>query len=129
MFQRILSKLFRFGAVVMERVPSFYYVFCSCVCMLSHSVMSLATPWTVAHQATLSFGILQARILEWVAMPSSRWSSQSRNWTRVSCITGSSLPAIKEAHFAVTNQQMNLKKMYSILLSWYAFRDNKQYSI
>ena len=31
-----------------------------------------ATPWTVAHQLPLSMGILQARILEWVAMPSSR---------------------------------------------------------
>ena len=30
------------------------------------------TPWTVAHQAPLPTGILQARILEWVAMPSSR---------------------------------------------------------
>ena len=29
------------------------------------------TPWTVACQALLSLGILQARILEWVAMPSS----------------------------------------------------------
>ena len=68
LFQRILSKLFGFGAVVMETVPSFYYVFCSCVCMLRHSVMSLATPCTVAHQATLSLGILQARILERVAV-------------------------------------------------------------
>ena len=31
-------------------------------------------------------GILQARILEWVAMPSSRASSQLRDWTQVSCI-------------------------------------------
>ena len=31
-------------------------------------------------------GILQARILEWVAMSSSRVSSQSRYWTCVSCI-------------------------------------------
>ena len=29
------------------------------------------TPWTVVHQSPLSMGILQARILEWVAMPSS----------------------------------------------------------
>ena len=36
------------------------------------------TPWTVYHQAPLSMGILQARILEWVAMPSSRGSSQPR---------------------------------------------------
>ena len=33
-------------------------------------------------------GILQARILEWVAISFSRGSSQSRNWTRVSCIAG-----------------------------------------
>ena len=33
-------------------------------------------------------GILQARILEWTAVPFSRRSSQPRNWTRVSCIAG-----------------------------------------
>ena len=48
-----------------------------------------ATLWTVAHQASLSMGILQARILEWVVMPSSRVSSWPRDWTRVSCMAGS----------------------------------------
>ena len=43
------------------------------------------TLWTVAHQAPLSIG-LQARILEWVAMPSSKGSSRSRDRTCVSCI-------------------------------------------
>ena len=33
-------------------------------------------------------GILQARILEWLAMPSSRRSSRPRDRTQVSCITG-----------------------------------------
>ena len=33
-------------------------------------------------------GILQARLLEWVAFPFSRGSSQPRNWTRISCIGG-----------------------------------------
>ena len=33
-------------------------------------------------------GILQARLLEWVAMTSSRGSSQHRDWTCVSCIAG-----------------------------------------
>ena len=32
-------------------------------------------------------GILQARILEWVAISSSRGSSQPRNWTRISCVS------------------------------------------
>ena len=33
-------------------------------------------------------GILQARILEWVAFPFSRRSSQPRDWTQVSCNAG-----------------------------------------
>ena len=33
-------------------------------------------------------GILQARILEWVSMPSSRGSSQPRNGTQVSALQG-----------------------------------------
>ena len=33
-------------------------------------------------------GILQARILEWVAFPFSRGSLQLRDWTQVSCIAG-----------------------------------------
>ena len=33
-------------------------------------------------------GILQARILEWVALPFSRGSSQPRDQTQVSCTTG-----------------------------------------
>ena len=40
------------------------------------------TLWTVVH------GILQARILEWVAVLFSRGSSQSRDWTQVSHIAG-----------------------------------------
>ena len=41
------------------------------VCLLSHSVVSNpVTPWIAAYQAPLSMGILQVRILEWVAMPS-----------------------------------------------------------
>ena len=54
--------------------------------MLSCSVMSqlFARPWTVACQAPLSIGVLQARILEWPAMPSSRGSSQPRDRIQVS---------------------------------------------
>ena len=33
-------------------------------------------------------GIFQASVLEWVAMPSFRGSSQPRDWTQVSCIAG-----------------------------------------
>ena len=33
-------------------------------------------------------GILQARMLEWVAIPFSRRSFQQRDWTQISCIAG-----------------------------------------
>ena len=50
------------------------------MCVLIHSVMSNSvTLWTVAHQAPLSMRILQPRILECVAMPSSWGSSQPRS--------------------------------------------------
>jgi len=38
--------------------------------------------------APLSMGILQARILEWIAMPFSRGSSQPRDGTQLPCIAG-----------------------------------------
>ena len=55
--------------------------------VLSNSFDSTVVPWTVAHQAPLFIGILQARILEWFVMPSSRGSSQPRDQ---SCISYSS---------------------------------------
>ena len=59
-----------------------------CTWSLSH-VWLFATPWTIAWQAPLSMGlVLQARILERVAMPSFRASSQPRDQTQVSRIAG-----------------------------------------
>ena len=60
--------------------------------VLSHSAVSdSAIPWTVARQTPRSMEILQVRILEWVAMPSSRGSSKPRDQTHFSyviCIDG-----------------------------------------
>ena len=47
------------------------------------SCLTLVTQWTVTHQASLSMGILQERILEWVAMTFSRGSSQPRDEIQV----------------------------------------------
>ena len=52
---------------------------------LSHVRLSV-TLWTVAHQAPLSLGILQARILGCIAIPFSRGSSRPRDETQVSYI-------------------------------------------
>ena len=62
------------------------------LCEVKRKLLSLvqlfATPWTVVRQAPLSVGILQARLLERVAMPSSRGSSQPRDQTQVSHTAG-----------------------------------------
>ena len=65
-----------------------------CCAVVSHSVVfDSATPWAVAFQAPLSMGILQERILEWVAVFSSRGFSHSRNQTRSPALQADSLPA------------------------------------
>ena len=64
---------------------------------VSHCYVQLfATPWTVSHQAPSAHGILQARILEWVAMPLSR----PRDRTFIFCIAGRffTIWATREAH-------------------------------
>ena len=65
---------------------------CMCVhvCTRVHSLQScpiLCDPMDCSPPGSSVHGILQARKLEWVAMPFSRGSSQSRNRTRVSCVS------------------------------------------
>ena len=56
------------------------------VCVLSHfsCVQLFAILWTVTCLRLSVHRIFQARILEWVAMPSFRGSSQTRDGTHVS---------------------------------------------
>ena len=57
----------------------------NCACMLScFSHVWLCGPMECSRPGSSVHGILQARILEWVAMPSSRGSSQSRDQTHIS---------------------------------------------
>ena len=56
---------------------------------VSHSVcLTLCDPMECSRLGLSVLGILQAKILEWVAIPFSRESSQPRDQTWVSCITG-----------------------------------------
>ena len=66
-----------------------YIHVCVCMCVYIQTYIYLVTQsWLsfydsmdcVARQAPLSMGILQARILEQVAIPSSKGSSQPRDW-------------------------------------------------
>ena len=68
-------------------------------------VRLFVTLWTVAPQAPLSIGILQARILEWVAMPFRRGSCRPRDQTQVSCLVGKffTIWATREAQIYATD--------------------------
>ena len=56
---------------------------------VSPSVMSDSSdPMNCTPPASFVYGIFQARILKWIAMPFSRGSSWPRDWTWVSCIAG-----------------------------------------
>ena len=57
-----------------------------CVCAQSHPTLS--DPLDYSPPRSSVHGIFQARILEWVALPFSRGSSQPRDWTWVFCISG-----------------------------------------
>ena len=62
---------------------------CVCVCVLVAQLYpTLCDPLGYNLPGSSVHGILQARILEWVAISFSRGSSQPRDQTRVSCITG-----------------------------------------
>ena len=57
--------------------------------LFSHWVVSdsSAIPWTVALQDPLSMRLFQAKILEWVAMPTSKGSSWPKDQTCISCVS------------------------------------------
>ena len=50
--------------------------------------LTLCNPKDCGPPGSSVCGILQASVLEWVAIPFPRGSSQPRDWTQVSCITG-----------------------------------------
>ena len=56
--------------------------------LVAQSSLTLCEPMAWSPPDFSVHGILQARILEWVAIPFSRGSSQLRDQTRVSCIAG-----------------------------------------
>ena len=83
----------------------------SCV-WLCDSMDSLRLPVSSVH------GIFQARILEWVAIPFSRGSSQFRDRTQVSCIAGRvfTIWATREALYIFTLSVF--KGMYDLGQTW-----------
>ena len=100
-----------------------------CYALLLQSCLTLCNPMGCSPPDFSVHEILQARILEWVAMPSSRGSSQPRDQTQVSHIVGgfftiwfSSVQLlshvrlfatpwipVRQASLSITNSQSSLK--------------------
>jgi len=57
--------------------------------IIAQSCLTLCNPWTTLPVSSVH-GILQARILEWVAISFSRGTSWPRDQTQVCCIAGTS---------------------------------------
>ena len=72
------------GALTWRRVKD---ACVSVVCMLTQSCLTLCDPWDYSPPGSSVHAILQARVLGWVAMPSTRGSFWPRDWTHVSCIS------------------------------------------
>ena len=78
---------------------------CCAVCLVAQSCPTLDDSMDCSLPGSSVHGILQARILEWVAIPFSRGSSWPRDWTGVSCIAGrfSTVWAIREPQYFCVN--------------------------
>ena len=63
--EMFIFKLLSYGVIYYIAADSYYIRLCAQVCLF-------AIPWTAACQAPLSMGFFQARILEWVAISSSK---------------------------------------------------------
>ena len=80
--QIVLEKeKYQFAQIASSAVKRWLLYVCAKSCLTLSDPMDCSPPGSSVH------GVLQARILEWVAISSSRGSSWPRNWTRVSYVS------------------------------------------
>ena len=80
-------------------------------------VRSFATPWTVAHPGSSIHRILQARVLEWVAISFSRGTSRPKGRTQVSRIVVRRFTVWATRKKLYSNLKTNKQTNYLKLLS------------
>ena len=76
-----------FLSLISDFYPVIWMCIYACECSVARSCPTLCDPMDYNLPGSSVHGILQARILEWVAVSSSTGSSQPKDWTRVSCIS------------------------------------------
>ena len=97
----------------------FFLINYMCVCLVAQLCLTLCNPLDCCPSGSFVHGILQTRILEWVAMPSSRGSSQPRDQTQVSCIADGFLTVwvTREAQLYIDKNCRNITEVLCILSS------------
>ena len=106
--------------------------------MCAHSCPTLRNPMDCSPPGPSVPGILQARILEWVVIFSSRGSSQLRDWTHISCIGRQILyhePPGKLSSNTMTYKSLIIKtlslgskRLYAFLTWLMALRSHNKYA-
>ena len=94
--------------------------------VMSNLPMDCSPPGSSVHR------ILQARILEWVAIPFSRGSSRPRDWTRISSTAGRffTIWVTREAHRYCWEDQIVLSRVImSLVLNDFLKEINPEYSL
>ena len=107
--------------------------FGSVVCVLvAQSCLTLCDSMDCSPPGSSVYGIFQARILEWLAISSSRGSSRSKDWTHISCVSGiagaslvaqsvKNLPVVQETWVLSLGWEDPLQKgtaAHSSILAW-----------
>ena len=101
---------------------------------VAQSYLTLCVPMDCSLPGSSIQGIFQARILEWVAISSSRGSSRFRDWTCVSCvfcIAGGFFTfwAIREAWFCISNKHQGDIDAGGLLTPLKAANEYKQMNV
>ena len=94
------------------------------VCVLvAQSFPTLCDPMNCSLPSFSVHGILQARILEWIDIPFSRGSSQTRDWILVSCIAGRFFTISATGKSSLCSNSSNFKLLFPF--SWVSFTGSK----
>ena len=108
--------------------------------LVPKSYLTLCDPRDYSLPGSSVHGILQARILEWVTISFSRWSSQPRNRTPVSSIAGgffanwtmrgAGAVRCNSLHFSILQENFQKRSLYCftgyVILLKYLWKYNKR---
>ena len=76
-----------YSSVKLSSFTFLHKVLATQLCLTLHNTMDCSPPGSSVH------GILQAKVMEWVAILFTRGSSQPRDWTQDSALQADSLPS------------------------------------